>query len=346
MIGLWSRAVMAISGESAALAMLTQSTDSLALAEFFLAHALASAMASSLAWIFLPQRYKTPRVPVFALIYSFGFFIPGLGILTTVLVVQIARRFPKVLRSERFHQIDLPEFSSVQKEATENSDIRPGSARRLLADPLLPLDKRLRVLIALQAMPPKAVVPLLQGLLADPSEDIRLLAYTMVDAWEKDLSRQIQEAQAKLEEARKGEERAPMVSSLRRLAELHWELADTGLARGDLRRFSLQSAQKYCEDLLLLDSYLIGVWQLYAKVLVELNQQKAALRALQLSRRMHIPDIEVYPLLAQLAYLRRDWRGVRKYMGRLPDTGKLPYQLRGVASFWRERATQGIDIHV
>ena len=39
MIGLWSRAVMAVSGETAALAMLTQSTDSLVLAGFFSAHA-------------------------------------------------------------------------------------------------------------------------------------------------------------------------------------------------------------------------------------------------------------------------------------------------------------------
>ena len=123
-------------------------------------------------------------------------------------------------------------------------------------------------------------------------------------------------------------------------------LMNLGARPGDVLSLAPSSVEGPGEDLLLLDSYLIGVWQLYAKVLVELNQQKAALRALQLSRRMHIPDIEVYPLLAQLAYLRRDWRGVRKYMARLPDTGKLPYRLRGVASFWRERATQGIDIHV
>jgi hypothetical protein len=345
-IGVWSTALLAISSESAALALLGSGNSNEVLAAYFAIHALASVLAAGLAWLFLPAQYKKPRLPVLALLFSFGFFIPGLGVLTTVLVVQIAIRFPKVLRTERYLQVQLPQFSAVQQEATVGSDIRPGYARRLLADQTLALDTRLRVLIALQGMRPKAVVPLLQELLSDPSEDIRLLAYTMVDAWEKDLSQQLQQAQAKLAEARLGDERAPLVSALRRLAELHWELADTGLARGDLRRFSLQSAQKYCEDLLLLDSYLIGVWQLYAQVLVELNQQKAALRALQVARRMHVPAVEFFPLLAKLAYLRRDWPAVRKYMKRLPENAQLPHQLRGVAAYWRTRRVAAVDLHV
>ena len=42
---------------------------------------------------------------------------------------------------------------------------------------------------------------LLQGLLADPAEDIRLLAYSMMDAWEKDLTQRIQKAQTQLDDA-------------------------------------------------------------------------------------------------------------------------------------------------
>ena len=84
---------------------------------------------------------------------------------------------------------------------TERSDLRAADARRILKDPSLPLETRLRVLVALQSMRPKAAVPLLQGLLADPSEDIRLLAYSMVDAWEKDVTRQIQQARLRLAEA-------------------------------------------------------------------------------------------------------------------------------------------------
>jgi hypothetical protein len=129
------------------------------------------------------------------------------------------------------------------------------------------------VLVALQSMRPKAAVPLLQSLLADPSEDIRLLAYSMVDAWEKDLTRQIQQART-----------APGRGPPGRRARRRWSMRcaawpsctgcrpTPGLARGDLRRFALEQAQKLCEDVLVLDAYVPSVWQLYARVLIELDQ--------------------------------------------------------------------------
>jgi hypothetical protein len=321
----WLKMALALVAELASLTLLdTQlvvaglEVDSLG--AYFALHALGAAASAWLAWSLLPPQYRAPARPAGALLYCFAFFIPVLGVLATVLAVQIAQRYPKILRTDRYVAVHMPEFSEVQREATERSDLRAGDARRILKDPSLPLETRLRVLVALQSMRPKAAVPLLQSLLADPSEDIRLLAYSMVDAWEKDLTRQIQQARARLAEAREGEERAPLVNALRRLAELHWLQADTGLARGDLRRFALEQAQKLCEDVLVLDSYVPSVWQLYARVLIELDQLAAAARALDLARKVRMPLQEIWPLMAQIAWLRRDLDGVRKYMSRMPDS--------------------------
>jgi len=313
---------------------------------YFALHALAAGVSSWLAWSALPEQYRQPARASYALLYCLAFFIPVLGVLATVVAVLVARRYPRILRIERFVAVTMPEFSGVQRENTERSDLRAGDARRILKDWSLPLETRLRVLVALQTMRPKAAVPLLQSLLADPSEDIRLLAYSMVDAWEKDLTHQIQQARDRLREAREGEDRAPLVNSLRRLAELHWLQVDTGLARGDLRRFSLEQAQKLCEDVLVLDAYAPGVWQLYARVLIELDQLAAAARALNLARKVRMPLMEIWPLMAQIAWLRRDLDGVRKYMSRLGDDAQMPHQLRGMAAFWRTRSVTGVDLHV
>ena len=350
MIG-WLKVALALVAELASLLLLDgtllvagQPVDNLA--AYFAMHGLAAAVSAWLAWGLLPPQHRAPARPAYALLYCFAFFIPVLGVLSTVLAVQVAQRYPKILRTERFVAVHMPEFSEVQREATERSDLRAGDARRILKDPSLPLETRLRVLVALQSMRPKAAVPLLQSLLADPSEDIRLLAYSMVDAWEKDLTRQIQQARTRLAEAREGDERAPLVNALRRLAELHWLQADTGLARGDLRRFALEQAQKLCEDVLVLDAYVPSVWQLYARVLIELDQLAAAARALELARKVRMPLQEIWPLMAQIAWLRRDLDGVRKYMSRMPDSAQLPHQLRGMAAFWRQKQVSGVDLHV
>lgn len=359
MIALWAKVTAATSLELAALSMLTNTPTLAHLASYFALHAMASTLVAFLAWALLPGKYKQPIAPAYALLWAFAFFIPALGVTALLLVVQVARRFPRILRTERYVTVLMPEFSGVQREATERSDIRAADARRILKDTHLPLETRLRVLVALQVMQPKAAVPLLMGLLSDPSEDIRLLAYSMVDTWEKDLVQQIQRADKALAEARLAADKhpgdraeaggtlqTPVVNALRRLAELHWQQADSGLARGDLRRFALENAQKFCEQVLLLDANMQGIWRLYARVLIELNQLEAAMRALSLARKLKMPAVEVWALMGHIAYLQRDFEAVRACAAELPADQLLPPSVAATAAYWRHKRIGKVDVHV
>ena len=346
MIALWAKITAAASLEAAAVSFLGRTDSVTNLAGYFVLHALASTLAALLAWALLPGNYKKPFAAACALLWSFAFFIPVLGVAAILVVVQIARLFPRILRTERYVKVGMPEFSGVQREATERSDLRAGDARRILKDTALPLETRLRVLVALQVMQPKAAVPLLMGLLSDPSEDIRLLAYSMVDTWEKDLVQKIQKAQQGLGAARKLEDRVPTINALRRLAELHWMQADTGLARGDLRRFALERSRELCEETLQLDPDVPGTWELYVKVLIELGDLEWATRAVKLARQLNVSLPKVWPMAAQVAYLRRDFDAVRKYMARLPEDAFLPPGVAGTAAYWRTRRVDRVDLHV
>ena len=347
MIAIWAKISAAVSMETAALSMLSSTPTLAHLASYFSLHAVASALVSWLAWVLLPSNFKKPIVPACALLWAFAFFIPVLGIAAILVVVQVAQRFPRILRSERYVTVRMPEFSGVQREATERSDLRAGDARRILKDATQPLETRLRVLVALQSMEPKAAVPLLISLLSDPSEDIRLLAYSMVDSWEKDLVQKIQRAAAELEEARKLGTAATVINALRRLAELHWTQADTGLARGDLRRFALEHAQKYCEQVQALDTRAPGIWALYARILTELGHLDAAVQAVKMARRLRLPMAEAFSLMAQIAYAQGNYAAVRRYASALPDDGLLPSSVLRSAAFWRNRRpVKKIDIRV
>ena len=345
MIALWVKISAAVSMETAALSMLSSTPTLLHLASYFSLHAVASTLVTWLAWVLLPSNFKKPFLPVCALLWAFAFFIPVLGVAAILVVVQIAQRFPRILRTERYVTVRMPEFSGVQREATERSDLRAGDARRILKDSAQPLETRLRVLVALQSMQPKAAVPLLIGLLSDPSEDIRLLAYSMVDSWEKDLVQKIQKANAELDVARQSGSNIRVVNALRRLAELHWTQADTGLARGDLRRFALEHAQRYCEQVQALDTRAPGIWALYARILIELGQLDAAVQAVKMARRLRLPKAETFLLMAQIAYAQGNYAAVRRYATMLPDDGLLPSSVLRSAAFWRSRRrTKKVDI--
>ena len=345
MIAIWVKVSTAISLETVAITILGSEPSLLHLAGYFLLHALATTVVTWLAWVLLPNNYKTPILPVCALLWAYSFFIPILGVVAILVVVQIAKRFPKILRTERYVRVGMPKFSSVQREATERSDLRAGDARRILKDNAQPLETRLRVLVTLQSMDPKAAVPLLVSLLSDASEDIRLLAYSMVDSWEKDLVQQIQRSNTQLQEARDSGNNVSIVNILRRLAELHWTQADTGLARGDLRRFALEHAQKYCEQVHAIDTRAPGIWKLYANILIELGHLEAAVQAVKMARRLRMPITDMFSLMGRIAYLQHDYASVRRYANRLPDDGMLPSSVMRTAAFWRsKRRIKHIDI--
>jgi len=347
MIALWAKILAAVSMEIAALSVLSSTPTLLHLAGYFSLHALASALVTWFAWVMLPGKYKKPFAPVCALLWVFAFFIPVLGLAAILIVLQVAQRFPRILRTERYVTVRMPEFSSLQREATERSDLRAGDARRILKDVSQPLEIRLRVLVALQSMEPKAAVPLLISLLSDPSEDIRLLAYSMVDSWEKDLVQKIKLGNADLEKARELGVPTTVVNSLRRLAELHWTQADTGLARGDLRRFALEHAQKYCEQVQSLDIKAPGIWALYARILMELGHLEAAAKAVKMARHLRLPLADAFSLMAQIAYTQGKYTAVRRYASMLPDDGLLPSSVMRSAAFWRKkRPIKKVNIRV
>jgi predicted Zn-dependent protease len=196
-------------------------------------------------------------------------------------------------------------------------------------------------LIALQGMRPKVAIPLLQGLLADPSEDIRLLAYSMMDAWEKDITQRLQAAQAMLapdqaetSKLSKAEIKSNKLNAYRRLAELYWEQVDSGLARGDLRTFALHQAKHNCEKALWINTQQAGLWLLYSVVLIDLKQNKAANRALRLAFKAGAGEAQVYPRLARLAFEAGNFEATQTWMRRAGRAGHLPHVVRQSARYW------------
>lgn len=334
MIAIWKQGATAVATELASLSLLDRSHDEAKLATYFLLHGVAAAVATGMAWLMLRRPFNKANFYAILLIYSFGFFIPGLGVVACVAVVLIASRFPKAMGVDRFVEIIQPKFMSTEKDKKTASDLRAGHARRILGDPRESVDTKLRVLIALQDMRPKVAIPMLQGLLGDPAEDIRLLAYSMMDAWEKELTTSLQQAQAQLEEAQAHGDEAMGFNANRRLSELYWQQVDTKLARGDLRIFALQQCKTHCEAALAVQPNAAGVWLLYSQALIELDMGALAKRTLKLAKNAGANEVDIAQLAASVAWSVRDYRGVAAHMSHIAGSNRVPYGLKQSARFW------------
>jgi tetratricopeptide (TPR) repeat protein len=348
-MNIWAQVLAAIGAELASIALLNRSTSDLRLAVYFGLHGLASGLAAAVAWQLLPPKFKGGRnLWGIGLVFCMAFFAPAVGVIALLLVVHVASRFPKAVNTDRYVEIDTPQYVANEKDQAANSDLRAGYARRILASTEESVDTKLRVLLAVQDMRPKVAIPMLQGLLGDPAEDIRLLAYSMMDAWEKDITRRLQSAQTQLdalpvskETGDHGNKRALNFNAHRRLAELYWEQVDTKLARGDLRQFALQNAKRHCESALEIQPSAAGVWLLFGEVLSELQMGEVASRALRAARAAGADSVKVNQLSARLAFERGEYDKVREHMNRVNKSARVPYSLKQVSRFW---AGQAVDL--
>jgi polysaccharide biosynthesis protein PelE len=304
-------------------------------------HALAASLIAYGALMLTPSHWRHPPVLVWGFFFSFGFFIPVLGMVGLLVVLHVALRYPKSLGVRNYREIREPQYLMTLRESRERSDIRAAQARHILNDPKRSVDSKLRVMLALQHMRPKVAVPLLQGLLSDPVEDLRLLAYSMLDAWEKDLAQRIGVSQQALADATSRDSKREMINACHQLAELYWEQVDTGLARGDLKTFALEQAKEQCERALSLDPKLAGLWLHYGCVLMELGNVPAAEKAFRLAHKTGMSDIHVMPYLARIAYELNRFQDVRTFLKRINQGVHLSQGLHQVVHFWSPPPARG-----
>jgi hypothetical protein len=299
---------------------------------FFCLHAAASALLALFALPMLPSKYRQPRPAVLAFLFSFSFFIPIIGLLGVILAVFIAALKPRLARNAPFAAVKQPEFVLTLGDAEPQQ--RKSGLRSVLLDQSTPTQVRMKSLLTLQNMPARTAGPMLRSLLSDPSDDIRLVAYGMLDTQEKNINTRVQEELRRLEHATAREVRA---NCLRQLAELHWEMVYTGLVQGDVREHALASALGYAEQALQLSIDDPGLWYLKARLLQACGKLEEASQDFSVAVSCGLAEGRALPYSAELAFERRDFAAVREFMSQIAR-GPVAPVLAPVVKFWVRRA--------
>jgi hypothetical protein len=298
-----------------------------------LAHSLLSLLAGLISTLLMPPQYRSSPRRTFTHHSVVSFFIPVLGALALILLALYARAINLLHQERPYTTIRLPVFTAAP--AAPALAYGAGSIRSRLINTDLPQETRLKALMAVQAMPGNLSTRLLHEVLSDPSDDLRLTAYGMLDKGEKRINLQIQHALDELAKNSSPEQRGQL---LKQLASHYWELVYQDYAhQGELREFALQSAWRYTQEALSQRPDDGELWVMAGRIALARLDTEQAMQAFSQADRLAVPAGRVQPYLAELAFQRRDFRTVRELVARFGKQ-EASFSTTPVLAFWKNGA--------
>jgi hypothetical protein len=238
-------------------------------------HTLACAIVASSCYVLVPVRFQQPRTMVWLLLFVFAFIAPVIGAIGLLLMVRTTLvQAADTSRVAVPVSVGLPEYDVQGKDLNRSGQ---GAIRSRLAENV-PGNIRMQSLLSLQAVPSRVSNPILEDLLGDSTDDVRLVAFGMLDSEEKKISVLIQRERGYLAGDLTLEQRH---NCLRHLAELHWGLTYAALAQGELRNHMLGQARIFLEAAIAVDVPLTpGLFFLKGRILLAQGETDSAEQAL------------------------------------------------------------------
>ena len=289
------------------------------LASYFALHAAACAIIALALMLLMPAQYRKPRRWVWLYVFSFSFFMPLAGLLCVTLGLVLGFWLPRLIKKNQFDLTENPRFMTHRNH--EGTGFRGGQVRAQLGNSNAPIDQRLKALVAVQDTPARATGSLLRALLSDPSDDMRLLAYGILDGKEKSITSKILENRRLLE---KNDDLNEQFILNKVIAELYWELIYQDLVQGDMCSFSADQVRKYAVKALQIRDDDAGLWFLLMRLELFSNRVDAAEHALYEAQKGSFVRERLLPYFAELRFLQRRFNEVRELFGELADRPGVP----------------------
>jgi hypothetical protein len=297
------------------------------------AHSVVCAIVAAICYGLLPAGFRQPRWPVLLLLFCFSFIAPIVGAVGILVITLYAlRRVRRQLQYATPTTVELPQYDVQGHDAMR----RGQSSIRSRLGLQVPGDIRMQALLTLQAVPGRVANPILEELLGDDVDDVRLLAFGMLDNEEKKISTHIQHERALLTTELSTEHR---FDCQRHLAELHWELIYALLAQGELRRHILGQALSYLDGALALPiEPSPGMLFLKGRILLAQGDRDAAQANIELALSMGLAPTSGLPYLAEIAFLQQQYDRVAQVMDQVARLHIAP-KTRAIANLWTGRDT-------
>ncbi|WP_083254142.1 hypothetical protein [Pandoraea sp. ISTKB] len=273
--------------------------------------AVAALFAGGFMTVALPSGYRERR-GVFWHIALVTFFLPVAGMVVVMGVLAMGYLFPPPREMPSAGRVSAPGF--VSHLVTR---VRHGAGMRLrarLRNVQGERDDRVAALISVQALPSRVTSEIARDLLGDPVEEVRLLAYGILDGLEKRIMQQIFAMRDRYTAAEDDDERA---HACVRLAQLYWELIYQNLVRGEVLRFTLERVEQFAREALEQHEDDASMWYLLGRCALLRENPDVAEMHLRQAQFHSFPTERLLPWLAEAAFQKRRYDRVSYLLGGL-----------------------------
>lgn len=275
--------------------------------------------------------YFSPRSFFFLLLlFLLNLAIPGFGV-----IISLYLRIDMHYRHSEMHK-----YSEVFEEVINLLHVRPifsqfggGGLRLKLFSPQQPVFERTKALFSLGKNRLAAINQQLYQLLPDSVDEIRLLAFNILDKQEGEITKTINMLFEKLEAAQSTGQDREVAEYQKELAECYWELMYHQLILPELESTVAQTALKLAHQACGVLTKDARLQLILAKLYWRLKDYSQAEKALSQAQVLQALPSETIPYVAEIKYYLRDYAAVQKLLKSDDRLRDIP-QLASVVKFW------------
>lgn len=246
-------------------------------------------------------------------LYGFIFLLivsmPVVGLITSILFVslQISLRGKSHRYSERVEgAIDFRKFKLLSRQ------YGAGGAFLTVQEEGRDVSSRMEALLILGRVNVAAVNESMNVLLSDKSDEIRLLAFNLLDQQESMITKEIDQLTSLLQHTKhSAHARAKLEKNI---AILYWELIYRQLVMRELRGAILQNAKRYARAALTVLQQDATLWALLGKINLRMQEDQQAEEALKKAMDFHVAPLQVLPYLAEIEYKKRNFVAMGQWL--------------------------------
>ncbi|WP_150912069.1 tetratricopeptide repeat protein [Marinobacter halotolerans] len=312
MAGNWFALIALALETGGVIGLLSPDASDIHLVAYLIAHAMACAILAVVLLPLLPSRYRGQPLTAAIFLFTLQFAIPFIGSVGLILGILLALYLPRSKRDVPWQEMDIPELPFQPIDMNLQVIYSQGGLRQVLRE-ASSTNKRLSAMMATRQMNDREAIDILREALRDPADDVRLLAYSMLEQKEKTLAQRAGRLQQSLQSASD----LDSVVLERRLAQVWWEMAYLGLAQGSLKQYYLESARKLLRRLVNRRSQ-HNDWRLLGRVELALDNIDGAEEAFRSALAGGSAPETIMPYLGEIAFLRRDFAQVRRHLSACP----------------------------
>ena len=302
---------------------------------FLVSHTLASVLLATALVLLLSTRYHTSKKGASLFVFSLSFFIPLFGALGLICVLAPTLWWPKKYSADEerlWSYQNIPQLPSQLPNPWHASATVSDNAKimNVLEGASDPYQRQTSVLATLR-LPDQSAIPLLRRALRDSEDDVRLLAYALLDRKEQTISSRI-----RMQEQRLSNAESDQLFTLHKLiAHDCWELIHLGLAQGEVLKHQLIKARDHAENALLLNPHNAGLQFLLGRVLLSQQEYDLAFTAFHQAIESGMDSTKVNPYLAEIDFSRRHFTDISDKLGTVEKL--IPSQvMRAPSIYWQE----------